>query len=37
MLGSLVSGRLSDYLLLRSKNQRGGVSKAEDRLTLNAW
>ncbi|CAO3627073.1 unnamed protein product [Mucor hiemalis] len=37
VLGSLVSGRLSDYLLLRSKNQRGGVSKAEDRLTLNAW
>lgn len=37
VLGSLVSGRLSDYLLLRSKTQRGGVSKAEDRLTLNAW
>lgn len=37
VLGSLVSGRLSDYLLLRSKTQRAGVSKAEDRLTLNAW
>lgn len=37
VLGSIVSGRLSDYLLIRSSNQRGGISKAEDRLTLNAW
>ncbi|KAI7896717.1 major facilitator superfamily domain-containing protein [Mucor mucedo] len=37
VLGSIVSGRLSDYLLIRSSNQRGGLSKAEDRLTLNAW
>ncbi|CEP16072.1 hypothetical protein [Parasitella parasitica] len=37
VLGSVVSGRLSDYLLIRSSNKRGGISKAEDRLTLNAW
>ncbi|KAI8637463.1 major facilitator superfamily domain-containing protein, partial [Parasitella parasitica] len=37
VLGSIVSGRLSDYLLIRSSNRRGGISKAEDRLTLNAW
>ncbi|KAL0146377.1 major facilitator superfamily domain-containing protein [Mucor lusitanicus] len=37
VLGSIVSGRLSDYLLIRSSKQRGGISKAEDRLTLNAW
>lgn len=37
VLGSIVSGRLSDYLLARSSQMRGGVSKAEDRLTLNAW
>jgi MFS family permease len=37
VLGSIVSGKLSDYLLIRSKNRRGGISKAEDRLTLNAW
>lgn len=37
VLGSIVSGRLSDYLLIRSSKKRGGSSKAEDRLTLNAW
>ncbi|KAI9476379.1 MAG: major facilitator superfamily domain-containing protein [Benjaminiella poitrasii] len=37
VLGSLVSGRLSDYLLKRSSQKRGGIYKAEDRLTLNAW
>lgn len=37
VLGSIVSGRLSDYLLIRSSEKRGGISKAEDRLTLNAW
>ncbi|KAL7315116.1 hypothetical protein PS15m_006610 [Mucor circinelloides] len=37
VLGSIVSGRLSDYLLIRSSKKRGGNSKAEDRLTLNAW
>ena len=37
VLGSIVSGRLSDYLLIRSSRKRGGISKAEDRLTLNAW
>ncbi|KAI9269748.1 major facilitator superfamily domain-containing protein [Helicostylum pulchrum] len=37
VLGSIVSGRLSDYLLVRSCNQRDGISKPEDRLTLNTW
>ncbi|GAN10654.1 MFS general substrate transporter [Mucor ambiguus] len=37
VLGSIVSGILSDYLLIRSSKQREGISKAEDRLTLNAW
>lgn len=37
VLGSFISGRLSDYLLIRSAAKRGGVAKAEDRLTLNAW
>ncbi|KAI9026627.1 major facilitator superfamily domain-containing protein [Phycomyces nitens] len=37
LIGSFVSGRLSDYLLKRARRQRGGKSKAEDRLTLNAW
>jgi hypothetical protein len=35
--GSIVSGRISDYLLQRSSQMRDSVSKAEDRLTLNAW
>ncbi|KAI8370656.1 major facilitator superfamily domain-containing protein [Radiomyces spectabilis] len=37
LLGSLVAGRLSDYLLKRSRRQRGGIARAEDRLTSNAW
>lgn len=37
VLGAIVSGRLSDYLLVRSCNQRDGISKPEDRLTLNTW
>ncbi|RCH97963.1 hypothetical protein CU098_010317 [Rhizopus stolonifer] len=37
VLGSIVSGRLSDYLLARTSRKRGGVSKAEDRFTLNTW
>ncbi|KAI8391752.1 major facilitator superfamily domain-containing protein [Radiomyces spectabilis] len=37
VLGSFVSGKLSDRLLKRARAQRGGVARAEDRLTLNAW
>ncbi|KAI8975401.1 major facilitator superfamily domain-containing protein [Mycotypha africana] len=37
VLGSVISGKLSDYLLIRASRKRGGISKAEDRLTLNAW
>ncbi|KAI7872314.1 major facilitator superfamily domain-containing protein [Spinellus fusiger] len=37
LIGSYVSGRLSDYLLKRSRQQRGGECKVEDRITLNAW
>jgi hypothetical protein len=37
VLGSFISGRLSDYILIRSAAKRDGVAKAEDRLTLNAW
>lgn len=37
LLGSFLSGRLSDYFLAKSKERRGGISKAEDRITLNAW
>lgn len=37
ILGSFVSGRVSDYLLKRARQKRGGSPKAEDRLTINAW
>ncbi|KAI8138759.1 major facilitator superfamily domain-containing protein [Fennellomyces sp. T-0311] len=37
LLGSIVSGRVSDYLLKRARQKRGGAAKTEDRLTLNAW
>ncbi|CAO3685069.1 unnamed protein product [Rhizopus stolonifer] len=37
LLGSFLSGRLSDHFLAKSKESRGGISKAEDRITLNAW
>ncbi|KAI9261098.1 major facilitator superfamily domain-containing protein [Sporodiniella umbellata] len=37
LLGSFLSGRLSDYFLARSMNKRNGITKAEDRITLNAW
>lgn len=37
ILGSFVSGRVSDYLLKRARQKRGGTPKAEDRLTINAW
>ena len=37
ILGSFVSGRVSDYLLKRARQKRGGMPKAEDRLTINAW
>ncbi|KAI9489170.1 major facilitator superfamily domain-containing protein [Zychaea mexicana] len=37
LVGSIVSGRLSDYLLKRARQRRGGTAMAEDRLTMNAW
>lgn len=37
ILGSIVSGRVSDYLLKKARKRRGGAAKREDRLTLNAW
>ncbi|KAI8067176.1 major facilitator superfamily domain-containing protein [Gongronella butleri] len=37
LTGSLIGGRLSDRLLMRSRRQRGGAPMAEDRLTLNIW
>jgi MFS family permease len=37
MFGAFVGGRLSDRLLMRSRRQRNGVAKAEDRLTANIW
>lgn len=37
ILGSIVSGRVSDYLLKEARKRRGGAAKREDRLTLNAW
>ncbi|KAI8343427.1 major facilitator superfamily domain-containing protein [Chlamydoabsidia padenii] len=37
LLGSFLSGNISDYLLKRSREKRGGKALTEDRLTLNAW
>ncbi|KAI7903259.1 major facilitator superfamily domain-containing protein [Cokeromyces recurvatus] len=37
VIGSLVSGQLSDYFLKKSSEKRGGIYKAEDRLTPNTW
>ncbi|ORZ25621.1 major facilitator superfamily domain-containing protein [Absidia repens] len=37
LLGSFLSGAISDYLLKRSRAKRGGKALTEDRLTLNAW
>ncbi|KAG2177313.1 hypothetical protein INT43_007970 [Umbelopsis isabellina] len=36
-MGTLIGGRLSDYLLLRSRRLRGGAHLLEDRLTANLW
>lgn len=36
-MGTMVGGRLSDALLLRSRRLRGGASLLEDRLTANIW
>ncbi|KAG2194278.1 hypothetical protein INT46_000046 [Mucor plumbeus] len=35
--GAFVGSRLSDRLLMRSRRLRGGIPKAEDRLTANIW
>ncbi|CAO3597499.1 unnamed protein product [Absidia cylindrospora] len=37
LLGSFLSGAISDFLLKRSRAKRGGKALTEDRLTLNAW
>lgn len=37
VIGSLFSGKLSDYFLNRAKNQRGGDAIPEDRLAPNVW
>ncbi|KAI7871518.1 major facilitator superfamily domain-containing protein [Spinellus fusiger] len=37
ILGSIMGGYLSDYLLLRARHQRGGIAVVEDRLTFNIW
>lgn len=36
-MGTLIGGKLSDYLLLRSRRLRGGAHLLEDRLTANLW
>jgi MFS family permease len=37
MSGAFVGSRLSDRLLMRSRRQRGGLAKSEDRFTANIW
>ncbi|KAI9251829.1 major facilitator superfamily domain-containing protein [Phascolomyces articulosus] len=37
LLGSIVSGWLSDHLLKQARQKRGGAAMTEDRLTMNAW
>ncbi|KAI8069464.1 major facilitator superfamily domain-containing protein [Gongronella butleri] len=37
LIGSYVSGKISDRLLKRARERRGGAALAEDRITLNAW
>ncbi|KAI8646559.1 major facilitator superfamily domain-containing protein [Parasitella parasitica] len=37
VIGSLFSGKLSDYFLNRAKIQRGGAAIPEDRLAPNVW
>ncbi|KAG0187135.1 hypothetical protein DFQ28_006816 [Apophysomyces sp. BC1034] len=37
VLGSVLSGRISDYLLKKARLRRGGIPRKEDRLTWNAW
>ncbi|KAI9316276.1 major facilitator superfamily domain-containing protein [Dichotomocladium elegans] len=36
-LGAVTNSYLSDRLLLRAREKRGGRHKAEDRLTVNVW
>lgn len=36
-MGTMIGGRLSDALLLRSRRLRGGAALLEDRLTANIW
>lgn len=36
-LGTVINSMFSDRLLLRSRRQRGGKERVEDRLTLNLW
>ncbi|KAI8088705.1 major facilitator superfamily domain-containing protein [Halteromyces radiatus] len=37
IVGSFISGAISDYLLKRARTKRGGKPLTEDRLTMNAW
>lgn len=37
VIGSLISGRLSDIFLNRAREKRGGVAIPEDRLAPNVW
>lgn len=37
LCGSFLGGFLSDRLLLRARERRGGKAVVEDRLTLNLW
>ncbi|KAI8391126.1 major facilitator superfamily domain-containing protein [Radiomyces spectabilis] len=37
VIGSLISGRLSDYFLNRARSKRHGVAIPEDRLAPNVW
>jgi MFS family permease len=36
-MGTLIGGKLSDALLIRSRRLRGGAAVLEDRLTANLW
>jgi hypothetical protein len=36
-MGTMIGGKLSDALLMRSRRLRGGAALLEDRLTANLW
>lgn len=37
VIGSLLSGKLSDFFLNRARSKRGGIAIPEDRLAPNVW